>query len=476
MYKLMLCWRYLRTRYLALICIISVMLGVATLIVVNAVMSGFGNKLKERLHGLLSDIVIESPSYGGFPMQPEEMMSRIQASSIGQHVEAMTPTIEIFAMMQYRAGLRGEVITRAVRLIGVDPKGRSAIGGFAEFLTDPKRREDPHFELTPEMKARVEFFRRRNAMMQPRMSERPEVLIENEPPPPDPPPSSAPEDRGIIVGYAIASFRAQTNDPLQPLKDVMLLEPGDQVQVTTVGAAEMRPVFSNFVVCDYFKSEMSEYDSNCVFVPLDYLQKIRGMEGRATCLQIRLTDFDHAKDVVRELRNLFGNNGEYLVSTWMDKQGPLLGAIDVERGILNLLLFMIVGVAGFSILAIFSMIVGEKTRDIGILKSLGASNRGVMSIFLGYGLLLGIVGAGFGTTLGLWITENINEIEQFLTKYTGRELFPRDLYYFDKIPTYVDPLSVGLIVFGAVAVAVVFSILPAMRAAMLHPVRALRYE
>ena len=89
-----------------------------------------------------------------------------------------------------------------------------------------------------------------------------------------------------------------------------------------------------------------------------------------------------------------------MVQTWEDKQGPLLAAIAVERGILNVLLFMIVGVAGFGILAIFSMIVVEKTRDIGILKALGASNRGVMGIFLGYGLLLGVVGAGLGTIAG----------------------------------------------------------------------------
>ena len=92
------------------------------------------------------------------------------------------------------------------------------------------------------------------------------------------------------------------------------------------------------------------------------------------------------------------------MQTWEEKQGPLLAAIAIEQGILNVLLFLIVAVAGFGILAIFTMIVVEKTRDIGILKALGASNRGVMKIFLGYGLLLGVVGAGLGTALGLTIT------------------------------------------------------------------------
>src|ERR1700736_763520 len=100
LYKLLLCWRYLWTRYLALACIISVMLGVATLIVVNSVMSGFSTKLRERLHGLLSDVLIESMTYDGFP-DAEEKMERIRQSRIGPHIEAMTATVDIFAMLQY---------------------------------------------------------------------------------------------------------------------------------------------------------------------------------------------------------------------------------------------------------------------------------------------------------------------------------------------------------------------------------------
>src|SRR5207244_2934049 len=95
MYKLLLCWRYLLTRYLALVCIVSVMLGVATLIVVNSVMAGFSTKLRDRLHGLLSDVVVESIEMEGFP-DPEGQMRRIRESPIGPHVQAMTPTIEVF--------------------------------------------------------------------------------------------------------------------------------------------------------------------------------------------------------------------------------------------------------------------------------------------------------------------------------------------------------------------------------------------
>ena len=137
---------------------------------------------------------------------------------------------------------------------------------------------------------------------------------------------------------------------------------------------------------------------------------------------------------------------------------------------------MIVGVAGFSVLAIFTMIVSEKYRDIGVLKSLGASNRGVMGIFLSYGLLLAVIGCGLGTGAGLLITENINEIEAWLTRQTGQQIFDRSVYYFDQIPTLVDPWTVAWIVGGALFIAVAASVWPAQRAAKLHPVRALRYE
>src|SRR5215470_939575 len=99
MYKLLLCWRYLRTRYLAMVCIVSVMLGVATLIVVNSVMGGFSTKLRERLHGLLSDVLVESMSFSGFS-DPDKKMEQMRASPVGDKIETMTPAIEIFAMLQ----------------------------------------------------------------------------------------------------------------------------------------------------------------------------------------------------------------------------------------------------------------------------------------------------------------------------------------------------------------------------------------
>ena len=166
----------------------------------------------------------------------------------------------------------------------------------------------------------------------------------------------------------------------------------------------------------------------------------------------------------------------FRVYTWEQKQGPLLGAVAIEQSILNILLFFIIAVAGFGILAIFSMIVVEKTRDIGVMKALGASTAGIRGIFLGYGLLLGAVGSGVGMVGGLLFVRYINEIEKALSVVMHRKVFDDTIYYFDKIPTVVQPFTVFWIVTGALLIAVTASIWPAQRAAHLHPVKSLRYE
>jgi lipoprotein-releasing system permease protein len=442
------------------------MLGVATLIVVNSVMGGFSTKLRDRLHGLLSDIVIESGDYDGFA-NPEGKMALIRSDPwLNERIEAMAPTLEIFAMLQFK--FRGMPIRRTVRLIGVEPESRARLGGFAEHMV--LRPGHPSFDLTPDGQWRQQ------ALHAPHRRGFAEITLDppapGEKPNPEPPPSRPFVPQGTIVGHAIAHFRHPDTK-----EDVCTLAPGDEVIVTTVGGGQvLSAVQTRFAVADYFKSEMSEYDANYVFVPLAYLQQLRTLQDHATSIQIRLKDYDRdSEEVVKRLKALF-IGAPVEVQTWEHKQGPLLAAIKIEKGILNILLFLIIAVAGFGILAIFSMIVVEKTRDIGVLKALGASNGGVLKIFLGYGLLLGLVGACFGSGLGLTLTTYINEIEHFLSRTTGHEIFDRSVYYFKDIPTDIQPGSVLLVNAGAIAIAVVFSILPALRAALLHPVRALRYE
>ena len=198
MYKLVLCWRYLKTRYLALVCVVSVMLGVATLIVVNSVMGGFSAKLRDRLHGLLSDVMIEAYDYDGFA-DPEGKMAAIRKDPyLSEQVEAMTPTLEIFAMLQF--SYRDMPITKPIRLVGINPAERAVVGGFAEHLVDPKRRTNPTFDLDDTAKARLEQTKRPEPLVfQP-------ILKPDEAPPPDPVDSKPHQPVSAILGYAIAHF------------------------------------------------------------------------------------------------------------------------------------------------------------------------------------------------------------------------------------------------------------------------------
>ena len=571
MYKLLLCVRYLRTRYIALASIISVTLGVATMIVVNSVMAGFSTEMRERIHGLLADVVIETNSLDGVP-DAEKHMALVQQAA-GEYIESMTTTVEVYGMLSFQ--YRGQWITRPVTLIGINPGEKAKVGPLKDFLqsyrptmvdgiqTEPAQRSmdvPPGWTLTESAQEYRQWWIERQQMMihglgeednplttplDPKNSETPPFGGEDADPPifdefpnsnastdeptaaqqddsavtaptpTDSEPSSTliadesaptqfdapsfdtegapladalPESADwdgllegrIYVGMGLISFPYE--DDKGKVQTLMMVKPGDDVKLSTVTSG--RPpdtTHFNATVVDVFKSGMSEYDSNPVFCNLEYLQKVRGMIipetgiRSITSIQIKLKDEADAKIVVERLQAVFPP-GRYSVKTWEQKQGPLLAAVDIEAAILNVLLFLIIAVAGFGILAIFYMIVVEKTRDIGILKALGASSGGIMSIFLSYGLALGIVGSGVGVGIGILFVHYINEIETFITWITGHKVFDERIYYFPEIPTSINASMVIWVAVGAMTIAVLASILPARRAARLRPVEALRFE
>ena len=507
MYKLLLCWRYLRTRYIALICIVSVMLGVATMIVVNSVMAGFTNEMQARMNGMLGDIVLDSRSMDGV-LDARAHMAKIREVA-GDSIVGMSPMVHVPSLMYI--DINGQLLTKQVTLVGIDVQTYADVSHFGNYLQHPSNREQLEFELRAggydvvdhqvptsaeakpreQMKSAGWVYRRHMARLK-KQRQKQQALYQPKPTPgttQDPFAAAAPAEEegrdfdpaiethtGIVLGIGVCSYRMADGS------DRFVALPGDDVRVSFPKASLPPEAISEFyTIVDIYESKMSEYDANFVFVPLSSLQQSRGMVdpttgvGKFTSIQIKLRPGAGAKKIRDDLRNAFPAQ-LYVVSTWRDKQGPLLAAVQMETAVLNVLLFMIIAVAGFGILAIFYMIVVEKTRDIGILKSLGASGRGVMGIFLGYGLSLGIVGAGVGLALGIVFVTYINEIADLLGRVTGQPVFDPSVYYFHKIPTIINPFTISWICAGAVIIAVLASVLPARRAAGLHPVRALRYE
>lgn len=529
MYKTLLSLRYLKTRYIALASIISMTLGVATMIVVNSVMDGFSTDMRDRLRGILADVIVETNSLDGVP-NTQDIKDRINRS-VGNDIEGMTATVEIYAMLSVQYGSQWQ--SKPVTLIGIDPATKATVGPLSKYLVNTSEESIPDWELSPAAMAYRKEWTTRAQWMVDRWNHNPPPLEEEVTPvekpdstkplaPPEfdsQPSSESPfdskpqvagkseplsnpfenelkesafdekEDRDpgsplkgrVYIGYGLVSFPYEDPDTGET-KMFQIVKPGDDVKISTVTAGHPpEPTHFNATVVDLFKSEMSEHDSSLVFCNLEYLQEMRGMvdpesnEKSITSIQIKLKNQEDAAMVVSKLKEALPSE-LFRVRTWEDKQGPLLAAVEVESAILNVLLFLIIAVAGFGILAIFFMITLEKTRDIGILKALGASSNGIMSIFLSYGLALGLVGSGVGVVVGLLFVRYINEIEKFITFITGRKVFDQRIYYFPEIATHVEPMMVFWVAIGAMIIAVLASILPARKAARFHPVESLRYE
>jgi lipoprotein-releasing system permease protein len=518
MYKLLLCWRYLRTRYIALVCIISVMLGVATMIVVNSVMAGFTHEMQARLNGMLGDLILHTHSLDG-EFDADAHMAKIRQVA-GDSIVGMSPTMHVPALITLT--VNGQLMPRQVTLVGIDEATYASVSAFGKYLQHPANRRQLRFNLhdggydvidhqadDPKAAKPREImknagwpYRRYKAMLTEQRRLEDERLkaaaavsaarddasatanatdaavqdpfaalaAKNGEPQGHEFNAATEQHTGMVLGIGVCGFRMPDGS------DHFLGLPGDDVKASFLLSAYPPQVVSQeYTVVDFYESKMNEYDSNFAFVPLKALQKDRGMIGRFTSIQIKLKSGVDAEAIRDKLQDAFPAQ-LYQVSTWRDEQGPLLAAVHMETMVLNVLLFMIIAVAGFGILAIFLMIVVEKTRDIGILKSLGASGFGIMGIFLMYGLSLGLVGAGVGAGVGLLFVAKINQIAAFVSWVLGQPVFDPSVYYFYKIPTIVEPLTVVFIVLGSVSIAILASILPAMRAARLHPVRALRYE
>ena len=310
---------------------------------------------------------------------------------------------------------------------------------------------------------------------------------------------------GIILGEGVALIHKNKEGKLSGRIPELTRVP---VTLTVLGIppdgrADMTapPPARPYWVVDDSRTKVYQYDSQTVYVPFDKLQEDLGMTAqkaedgtvlygpRASEIDIRIKpgfDLNKTRDEIKKAcdavvqtkfrSGTLGSFGGYAVQTWEESNRVWLHAIENEKVLVMFLFGLISIVAVFLIFCIFYMIVVEKTRDIGIIKSVGATSSGVAGIFLGYGLAIGIVGAGAGLLLAYLIVHHINELHSWLGRVFKVVIWDPQVYAFDTIPNTMDAKEVTVIVIVAILSAVLGALLPAIRAARLHPVEALRWE
>jgi len=251
------------------------------------------------------------------------------------------------------------------------------------------------------------------------------------------------------------------------------VKPGDTVElVLPYSARDVEKM--RLEVIGSFSSGRYDYDSNIGIISLDTAQAMFRMPESISGIGIKAQDGMKANLLKDSLQKELGY--PFVVKSWMDLDRNLVTALAVEKKMMFLILTLIVTVACFNIASSLIMMVMEKTRDIGILKAIGASSAGVRLIFLVMGAMIGLFGTLAGAFLGVYIAERVNQAADLIERITGVAVFPSDVYYFTEIPVKISMNDVFTVVSVAAALALAAGIYPAWKASRLDPVQAIRYE
>ena len=418
-FELLLALRYLRPKrtfvsIITLVSIVGVALGVTVLIVVIGVMSGFDHDLRQKIIGFNANLTI---TQSGNTMQDYESVETLVSSN--KNVRGVAPFVMGPVLAETQGDSNNPALQDAPVLRGVDPQSEGTVSEL------PRKVIFGSFDLS---------------------------------------------GHGMVVGSDFASH--------------MHLQLGDHLsiysarEIKKMKAAYDRKEYEAILPDDYevrgiFDMGYYDYDAHVIVTSLDNAQDLYDLGDSVHGLLVMINDPYQAYEVKAQLEKSLGP--DYDISTWMEGSS-LLDAVKVEKNMMFFILFFIVLVAALCILSAQITFVIQKTREIGMLKALGATNLQISGIFLFQSAVIGVIGVSSGLGLGILALAYRNEFLHFLRSVTGQDIFSASVYGFGGLPALIMPSDVAVICIVSFVICLFGGLLPAWRAGRLKPVEALRYE
>jgi len=420
-FELLLALRYLRPKrtfvsVITLISVLGVTLGVAVLIIVISVMTGFDHDLREKILGFNPQISVTVISGTMHDYQP---LMRLVAEN--PNVKAVAPYCLGRVLVETQPQTEnGEARFDAPLLRGLDPKLEAGLTAL------PTNIVEGTFDVS---------------------------------------------NRGLLVGRTFASnmgLRIGDRLSIYGPEALKKLRKNKGKEGQTVDVAP------DYEVRGIFDVGYEEYNAQWLMTSLEDFQDLYLLDDTVHGLIVSLRDPNQAASVQAQLELRLGP--QFQVTTWMDENSALLGAVAVEKNVMFYILFFIMIVAALCILSALITFVVQKTREIGMLKALGATDLQVAGLFLSQSGFVGVVGDAAGYGLGRLALAYRNEFLHFLRNVTGWELFPAKIYGFSELPALIVPRDLLIICGSALLICLLGGVIPAWRAGRLKPVEALRYE
>ena len=421
-FELLLALHYLRPRrsfvsIITVISIIGVALGVAVLIIVISVMSGFGHDLREKILGFNAPIEIQMYNK---PMDHWEDIMRLVSSN--KNVTGVAPFVlgPVLVETEPTNGQGKVFATPYVRGVDINTEGSVSV------LPKKKSLRAGTFDLSGQGLVIGNVFA---------------------------------EQMGLDIGDRLSIYSADEVNK-------MLAQRGKTNQEAILP--------DEYTVTGIFDVGYYDYDENVIVTSLENAQDLYNLGNGVHGLMVMLRDPYQAPEVQAQLQQTLGDS--FRITTWMQDNSAILGALVVEKNVMFYLLFFNVLVAALCILSAQITFVVQKTREIGMLKALGATNLQISCIFLGQSAIIGVLGVLGGCALGVLAVAYRNEFLHFMRWATGWELFPASIYGFGDLPAIIAPHDIAVISISSFVICVLGGVVPAFRAGRLKPVEALRYE